>query len=266
MHSSPYHRQPHNSGSTGTSSRPWDLSSGEYCWLFGDDLLLPGMLAAGRGGYRRPSPALVLAELRVLLRRPADRAARSGAGHGSWSRSPSLVHGNDELVALRLHYFTFISSNVVLRVPEAIAATRHDDTRGFAHLFYILRVCRERTALLLPELAVVTQWTSERPAQPPPLPTFTIDLPAIFADVSRAGLSVARRDTRGRQGHRLLHLPAVLAEVPRHQGGAGARRRDRASLRAGCSRASADGATSTHPRPAVARLGRARQGEGGAPG
>ena len=105
------------------------------------------------------------------------------------------MHGNDELVALRLHYFTFISSNVVLRVPEAIAATRHDDTRGFAHLFYILRVCRERTALLLPELAVVTQWTSERPAQPPPLPTFTIDLPAIFADVSRRGY-LSRAATR----------------------------------------------------------------------
>jgi hypothetical protein len=37
------------------------------------------------------------------------------------------------------------------------------------------------------DLAVITQWTHERPAQPPPLSTFTIHLPAIFAEVAERG-------------------------------------------------------------------------------
>jgi glycosyltransferase involved in cell wall biosynthesis len=181
-----YRRNDHNLGFDMNILNALEASAGEYCWLFGDDLLLPGMLATVVSATRRHRPDLVSLNYAYHYDgKPLERPAQVRAM--SLVKEPVLVHGNDALIRLRLLYFTFISSNVVRRVPDFIEATRNDDLRGFAHLFYILRVCRQGTALLLPDLAVVTQWTHERPAQPPPLATFTIDLPAIFTELAARG-------------------------------------------------------------------------------
>jgi glycosyltransferase involved in cell wall biosynthesis len=163
-----------------------EISSGEYCWLFGDDLLMPQALATAVEAIEKHRPRLVSFNYEYHqdgepLLRPAHQRAMASLD------SPIMVDGADAFIEQRTLWFTFISSNVVARDETAIARARLENTRGFAHAYYLLDVCGQGSAVLLPDVGAITQWSAHRPALPPSVPTFTIYLPAIFQEWADRG-------------------------------------------------------------------------------
>jgi glycosyltransferase involved in cell wall biosynthesis len=183
-----YFRNECNVGFDGNVLSVMEKASGRYCWLFGDDLLVPGALAEVCEVLEREAPVLVSLNYHFSIdgeihERPAHAAAMAGVD------SPFSVRGADAFIKARSIWFSFNSSNVVLRVPHLLAEAAAEPTRGFAHVYYIVKVCgRDGLCVILPLLGAVTQWTAERPANPPPLETFTVNLPAIFEELAHRGV------------------------------------------------------------------------------
>lgn len=181
-----YHRNESNVGFDLNILNSMELASGSYCWLFGDDLLRPGALAVAIAALREHRPSLVSFNFDFLwdgqpLRQPAHVRGMKAV------RRPTVVTGSEDLIRYRSLWITFISALVVVRDPALIAATRQLDLRGFAHVFYVMDACRDGTSVLLPDVVVVTQWSTERPWTYPPLPTFTECLPAMFDEFADEG-------------------------------------------------------------------------------
>lgn len=182
-----YHRNQSNIGFDLNLLNSMELSCGDYCWLFGDDLLMPNALETAIEAIRDYHPRLLSfnyeyhVDGRPLLRPAHVRGMAS-------VREPTVVRGADAFVRHRSVWFTFISSNVVAREPSLIEATRRENMRGFAQALYILQAVNSGCSVLLPDVGVITQWSTERPATPPPQPTFTVLLPEMVQEWADNGL------------------------------------------------------------------------------